>query len=150
VRYPFYHLKSDGFWSPLTELGNPANDRREVRFATMSSDFVAFAWDPACRDQARRILIAKYFPPAERIGLYALTGLPVPSEDQIVRDASYQSPADAQQQGREARFRLRVVAAYNYTCALTLYRLTTITGKSIVDAAHIHQFADSRNNDPRN
>src|ERR1700675_3290146 len=30
------------------------------------------------------------------------------------------------------------------------YRLTTITGKSIVDAAHIHQFADSRNNDPRN
>src|SRR5438045_4189470 len=77
VRYPFYHVKSDGFWSPLTELGNPANDRREVRFATMSSDFVAFARDPACRDQARRILIAKYFPPAERIGLYALTGLPV-------------------------------------------------------------------------
>ena len=88
--------------------------------------------DPACRDQARRILIAKYFSPAERVGLYALTDLPVPSEDQIVRDASYQAPADAQQQGREARFRLRVVAAYNYTCALTLYRLTTITGKSIV------------------
>src|SRR5439155_11085292 len=42
------------------------------------------------------------------------------------------------------------VAAYNYTCALTRYRLTTIAGGSIVDAAHIHQFADSRNNDPRN
>ena len=42
------------------------------------------------------------------------------------------------------------VAAYNYTCALTRYRLTTIAGGSIVDAAHIHQFSDSRNNDPRN
>jgi putative restriction endonuclease len=42
------------------------------------------------------------------------------------------------------------VAAYNYTCALTRYRLTTITGGSIVDAAHIHQLSDSRNNDPRN
>ena len=42
------------------------------------------------------------------------------------------------------------MAAYGYTCALTQYRLTTLTGQSIVDAAHIHQFSDSRNNDPRN
>src|SRR5207248_1408240 len=52
--------------------------------------------------------------------------------------------------GREARFRLNVVAAYNYTCALTGYRLTTIAAGSIVDAAHIHSFASSRNNEPRN
>src|SRR5580704_5737192 len=74
----------------------------------------------------------------------------VPTDEQIAKDAGCKSPEEAQQQGREARFRHRVVAAYQYTCALTLYRLTTITGKSIVDAAHIHQFADSRNNDPRN
>jgi putative restriction endonuclease len=43
-----------------------------------------------------------------------------------------------------------IVAAYNYTCALTRYRLMTIPGACIVDAAHIHQFADSRNTDPRN
>jgi len=43
-----------------------------------------------------------------------------------------------------------VVSAYNFTCALTAYRLTTITAGSIVDAAHIHEFRDSRNNDPRN
>ena len=76
--------------------------------------------------------------------------MPVPSEDEILRDASYKGPEEAQNQGREARFRLNIVAAYNYTCALTRYRLTTITGGSIVDAAHIHQFADSRNNEPRN
>src|SRR6516164_6757639 len=75
---------------------------------------------------------------------------PFPPDDQIKRDAAYECPEEAQKQGREARFRLNIVAAYNYTCALTRYRLTTITGASIVDAAHIHQFADSRNNDLRN
>ena len=51
------------------------------------------------------------------------------------------------QAGREAKFRIHILAAYDYTCALTGYRLATISGTSIVDAAHIHQFADSRNNE---
>jgi putative restriction endonuclease len=150
VRYPFYHLKSDGFWSPLAEDGQPALDRRLVRYAALPLDFVAFAKDPSSRDRGRRILIAKYFQPEERVALYTLVGLPIPSEDQIARDAAYMAPDQASRQGREARFRLNIVAAYNYTCALTRYRLTTIAGSSIVDAAHVHQFADSRNNDPRN
>jgi len=150
IRYPFYHLKSDGFWSPLGEDGKPASDRRLTRYASLPLDFVAFAKDPASRDKARRILIAKYFQPAERVALYTLVGLPIPSEDQMASDASYKTPEEAAKKGREARFRLNIVAAYNYKCALTRYRLTTITGASIVDAAHIHQFSDSRNNDPRN
>jgi putative restriction endonuclease len=101
------------------------------------------------REQARRILIAKYFQPQERLALYSLVGLPIPSEEQIDRDAQYESEEPAKK-GRETRFRLNVVAAYNYTCALTRYRLTTIAGSSIVDAAHIHPFSDSRNNNPRN
>jgi len=150
VRFPFHHLQGDGFWSALGEDGKPSPDDRLTRYAAMTSDFVGFANDPANRDRARRILIAKYFPPDERIALYALVGIPVPKAEQIALDAKYKSPAEAQKQGREARFRLNVVAAYNYTCALTGYRLTTITAGSIVDAAHIHQFSDSRNNDPRN
>jgi putative restriction endonuclease len=150
VRYPFFHLKTDGFWSPLAEDGKPALDRRLTRYAALPLDFVAFAKDPAYRDKGRRILIAKYFQPQERVALYTLVGLPIPSDDQIAQDAAYKSPEEASKQGREARFRLNIVAAYDYTCALTRYRLTTISGGSIVDAAHIHQFSDSRNNDPRN
>lgn len=150
VRYPFFHLKSDGVWTPKNEQGQPTSERFHARYAEMPSDFVAFANDPAARDQARRLLIAKYFQPYERICLYELMGIPVPSEDEISRDASYKGPENLKKQGREARFRLNIIPAYNYTCALTGYRLNTITGVSIVDAAHIHQFADSRNNDPRN
>jgi putative restriction endonuclease len=147
IRYPFFHLKSDGIWSTLDEHGQPTTERFKARFAVMPSDFVAFARDPVSRDRARRLLIAKYFPLDERLSLYTLVGMPIPDEDTISQDASYMAPEEAKKQGREARFRLNIVAAYNYTCSLTRYRLTTITGASIVDAAHIHQFADSRNND---
>ena len=150
VRMPFHYLQSGGFWSALDEKGQSSPDKRLTRYAALNADFVAFAKDPVLRDKARRILITKYFQPAERVALYTLVGLPVPSEEEITSDADYQSPYDAKKQGREARFRLTVVAAYGYTCALTGYRLTTITAGSIVDAAHIHQFADSRNNNPRN
>jgi putative restriction endonuclease len=150
VRLPFHHLQSDGVWSARTEEGVPSPDYRLTRFATLPSDFAAFANDPGSRDKARRILIAKYFQPEERLALYALFGMPVPADDQIRRDAQYRPPEEARRRGREARFRVSVVAAYNYTCALTGYRLTTITGASLVDGAHIHQFADSRNNEVGN
>jgi putative restriction endonuclease len=150
VRYPFYHLKTDGFWSALDESGNPSPSTALTRYAALPSDFVRFAYDSVSREKARRILIARYFQPDERVALYALVDLPVPADEQIPLDANYKSPAEALKQGREARFRLNIVAAYNYTCALTGYRLTTITAGSIVDAAHIHPFSSSRNNDPRN
>jgi putative restriction endonuclease len=150
IRFPFFHLKSDGVWVPLSADGKPAEDRRLTRYAQIPADFISAAHDPAWREQARRLLIAKYFSPGERANLYALVGLPMPSEEQIAQDAAYKPAADAEKQGREARFRLQVVSAYNYTCALTRYRLTTLTGGCIVDAAHIHQFADSQNNEPQN
>ncbi len=150
VRLPFYYLKTDGFWSVFGADGKPATSDRLAAYATLVGDFLAFAQDPIAREKARRILIATYFEPDECVALYTLVGLPVPSDRERKADASYRSPDEARKQGRESRFRLDVVAAYRYTCALTGYRLTTISAGSIVDAAHIHQFADSRNNDPRN
>jgi putative restriction endonuclease len=150
VRMPFHHLQSDGCWSALGEDGKPSPDDRLTRSAALNADFVRTINDPAFQEQARRILIATYFPSDERMALYTLVGMPIPSEEQIELDASYKSPEEAKTQGREARFRLNIVAAYNYTCALTRHRLITIDAGSIVDAAHIHQFSDSRNNNPRN
>lgn len=151
VRLPFHHLQSDGFWSALDENGKLSPDRSLTQYAVLNEEFIAFAQEPALRNKARRILIEKYFQPVERIALCSLVGLYAPDEKdgiaEIIDDVVYY----ARQQGREARFRLSVVPAYDYTCALTGYRLITITaGSSIVDAAHIHQFADSRNNDPKN
>lgn len=150
VRLPFHHLQSDGFWESLTEDGGPSPDLKLTRYARLNPEFMALARDPAFREQARRVLIATYFRPEEHIALFETVGPPVPPDDEIAAAANLKKADRARGKGREAKFRLVVVAAYNYTCALTGYRLTTITAGSMVDAAHIHQFADSRNNDPDN
>lgn len=149
IRLPFYHMRSDGFWTPLDENGQPTLERRRAVAAQLDETFLACLNDPNFRNQMRRILIAKYFVDAgERAALYQLVGLSVPPDPIVKEDARLYEIS--RERGREARFRLTVVPAYNYTCALTHYRLVTVDSGSIVDAAHIHQFADSRNNHPRN
>lgn len=150
VRMPFHHLGSDGFWNALMENGDSSPDKKLTCIAELDDEFFGLLQSPEFRETARAILIAKWFLPAERNALYESYGMPVPSDDEIARDANFEHPDDAKQVGREARFRLDVVPAYNYTCALTGYRVTTIDAGCIVDAAHIHAFKDSRNNDPRN
>jgi len=150
IRMPFHHLKTDGFWTACTESGEPSKHRTVTRFVMPDSEFVDACSNADFRTAARRILIAKHFEPAERNALYNLVGLEIPPDDVIAKDAMFEAPDDASQAGRDGRFRLDVASAYNYTCALTGYRVTTVSGGSIVDAAHIHQFADSRNNNPCN
>ena len=149
IRLPFYHMRSDGCWTPLNENDEPTLERMRVAAAQFDGNFFECLMHGDFREQLRRILIARYFVDAsERAALYSLVGLPVPPDDVVKADARLYE--EAQERGREARFRLTVVPAYNYTCALTGYRLVTVRSGSIVDAAHIHQFADSRNNHPRN
>jgi putative restriction endonuclease len=149
VRFPFYHMQSDGCWKATDEDNKPAPDRRSARYAELNPDFEACLNSSAFREEARRILICKYFPRDEWPGLCALLGIPVPDEDQVVSASLHQSPEEAIQKGREARFRLQIVPSYDYACALTGYRILTVSSSSIIDAAHIHQFSDSRNNDVR-
>ena len=57
---------------------------------------------------------------------------------------------DAKRKGRSARFAVRVVSEYRFTCALTGYRCISGHGSTIVDAAHIERWATSGNDDPSN
>ncbi len=149
IHLPLFHMGSDGCWTPLDEHGQPTLERRRAVAAQLDETFLTCLNDADFRNQMRRILIAKYFVDAgERAALYELVGLSVPPDPIVKEDARLYETS--RERGREARFRLTVVPAYNYTCALTQYRLVTVDSGSIVDAAHIHQFADSQNNDPRN
>ncbi len=149
ITLPFYHLHSEGFWEPLDENGRPTLERRRAVSAKLDEGFLACLNDARFRESMRRVLISRYFVDGgERAALYPLVGMPVPPDDVVRADARLF--AVAREHAREARFRLTVVPAYNYTCALTGYRLTTVGSGSIVDAAHIHQFSDSRNNHPQN
>lgn len=149
VRLPFYHLKSDGFWTPLDVDGKPAESRDRAVLAQLDVSFLACAQEADFRGLARRTLIAKYFQPQERTTLYGLIGLEPPPDDVVAGDAlRFQEAPDDRK--RDARFSFRVLPAYDFTCALTRYRMVSVDGKTAVDAAHIHQFRRGGPNHPTN
>lgn len=145
IKMPLYHMKTDGFWAPLDAQGNVLRHRELPATLRFAPEFLATVNDAALRMQARSILIRTYFEPGEQVALCALTGCDASALADGVDALS--ADKEAAERGREGRFRIGVVTAYNYTCALTSYRLVTLNAGTIVDACHIHQFASSRNND---
>jgi putative restriction endonuclease len=148
IRLPFHHVSSDGIWSTFTTEGRESTDSKATYLVKIDAEFFSLSQQAEFRILARTILIRTYFEPVEQVALASLVNISIEdleNADMMVRerDSSYK-------QAREVRFRLDIVGAYNYTCALTGYRVTTIDGASIIDAAHIHQFSESRNNDPKN
>jgi putative restriction endonuclease len=150
IRMPFHHLSGDGIWEPLDAQLRPSPDKKLTHFGLCTSGVWAAFCDGAFREQARRVLIARWFLPGEQLALAATLNIHEIELGTAVATVAEADRATAVKQGRDVRFRLVVVAGYAFTCCLTRHRLTTISRGSLVDAAHIHQFSDSRNNDPRN
>ncbi|MFH5804341.1 HNH endonuclease [Alienimonas sp. DA493] len=146
VRLPFFHLSSDGLWECFDEDGAPCDDRRKAATAVLDPAFVAFLQDTGNRLAAMRVLVETFFPVEERAELYALLQIAGPAKG----DAELPVPESPPARGNAARFRLTVLSSYDYTCALTGYRLDAVDVGSPVDAAHIHAHAASRNNAPQN
>ncbi|MCX8156919.1 MAG: HNH endonuclease [Verrucomicrobiae bacterium] len=154
LRLPFHHLKTSGIWQPLMADGKPSPHPRLTVKVRFDPDFFQCLKDPLFREKAKHVLIdtPPYFREPERVALRAMFNL----ENAGGSNANQVGPLFTAQveRGRDARFRIEVVIiAYQHTCALTGYRMTTLgvdKMESIVDAAHIHEFRDSRNNDPRN
>lgn len=150
LRLPLHHLKTSGIWLPLMADGKPSPHRNLTAKVRFDPSFLDCLRDPKFRDKAKRVLIETptYFCTEEREALSAMLCLKPPTDSLKEAGPLYTAPAE---RGRDARFRIEVVViAYKHTCALTGYRMTTLEMESIVDAAHIHEFSDSRNNDPRN
>jgi putative restriction endonuclease len=150
VRLPFHYLRSSGIWEPLTAERKPSPYKKLTTIVKLEPSFFDCLADQRFRDRARRVLIETepYFRPEERAALYSM--LKIKPTEFEVHDNEELYKASIQT-GRDARFRIEVVCiAYKYTCGLTGYRMTTLGMESIVDAAHIQEFRDTRNNDPRN
>lgn len=150
LRLPFYHLKTSGIWQPLDASGNPAPSRDLATLAQLDISFLLCLSDPAFRVLARRTLIAKYFEPQERAALYSLCEVEAPPEDIIAADATRYLPSEESKKKRDAKFSVRVLPAYDYTCALTRYRMIAVNGTTALDAAHIHQFKQGGECHPTN
>ncbi len=150
VRLPFHHTRSSKLWTTLKSDGAESPHRDATTAIRLADEFFDALQSPEFWQAAGYILISNYFAHAEQVALYELAGIEAPEDTTPLDDLAKIADEESRATGRAARFRVDVVAAYCHTCALTGYRITTIAGHSIVDAAHIHQFARSRNDDPQN
>ena len=149
IHLPFFHLSSQGFWSPLQANGQPAQDAHSTVALKLHPEFSTLLSQPNFRVLAAQVLIHTWFPVAEQIGLYSLYDT-VPGNNSLLADLAQAAVVAAKGTGRDARFRIQVITRYSYTCALSGYTLTTADGATMVEAAHIADFATSHNNDPQN
>ncbi|MCF7675302.1 MAG: HNH endonuclease [Akkermansiaceae bacterium] len=152
IPMPFHALggDKDKVWERFTADGQPSLAKATTRLCSLNPDLCACLQDAGFRRKARTTLVSIYFTPREQVMLCARLGLPVPDTEAI--RAIKEDAADykaRQKKGRDSRFKSDVLGGYYFTCALTGYRLDTDT-TSIVQAAHIHQHADSGNDDPGN
>jgi putative restriction endonuclease len=151
LKMPFFHLSRQGFWDALTAEMRSASSPESCAVCEMHPEFFDVLSDAGFRLKARMILVTKYFEPTERVALFEGLNLQagrdgVPKAARVVKEAV----EAAKRKGRSARFAVRVVAEYRYTCALTGYRCITGDGTTIVDAAHIEAWKTAQNDDLTN
>jgi putative restriction endonuclease len=100
------------------------------------------------RDAARKTLIAGgWFFPEEKIKLLAMLGL---DSSDFALDGESMPAASREEdvkQGRDIKFRLQIVPLYHYSCVLCGIKMLLPSGITLVEAAHILQFAQSKNDD---
>lgn len=152
MRLPFHALGGhrDRIWERFTEDQNPSRSKETTRLCHMDASLWDALQDPVFRRAARIQLVAVYFEAAEQIALCVRLKIPEPTTGAVAaikRDAAeYKKNLT---KGRSARFRSDVLIGYQFTCALTGYRINT-GGEYLVEAAHIHRHSESGDNDPRN
>lgn len=152
LSYPFFYLNSQGFWQVLDAEKRPSTSVDVTQSIQLNPEFLTLMQDEDFRRSARIILVETYFPPAERIALYALLGVRAQTLEfqKELHLLNTDTATQAVEQGRSARFGVQVVCGYQHTCALTGYRIITQNGESVVEAAHIEPWAKTRNDDIHN
>jgi putative restriction endonuclease len=161
VELPFFYLRSDGILHHETHPGMDAALgsirprsvealNRIISHACIPNDLFALMQDPAARKAMRHVLVnGDWFFPEEKLKLSAILGI----QDLFLEPSA---PAlmtainENGREGRDIRFRLRLLPIYRFSCVLCGVKILLPSGITLVEAAHIHQFSDSRNDDVTN
>jgi putative restriction endonuclease len=168
MAYPFYHMQSEGFWSLVPRPGmevdlqqRPVTSMTRLRGvilgANISEVFFHCINDNQCREQIRAALLHTYFSPDIRPIL-----LRDASDNQEAFEYSqrllaaaekampYTASEDRPVQVRDQGFRKAVMSLYKHRCALCGIRMLTLDGHTIVEAAHIRPWSESKDDRPVN
>jgi putative restriction endonuclease len=159
---PFFYLQSDGFLKHVANQGldvalgsiKPTSIdslNKIISYAEIPEEFFELMQNKENRNRARRILIlGDWFFPDERMKLLALLNLEL--DDFMNKEIEIAIPKGETdfKQSRDIKFRFQIVPLYRFSCVLCGIKMLLPSGITLVEAAHIHQFAHSRNDDITN
>jgi len=140
VMLPFFHTRTDGFWTPLEADGRIAEARNIARTARVDPEFLACLSSASFREAARKQIVRCHFEGEDRRGLCELMGLPLTPEQQEEPVDSRDSKSETKHT-RDVKFAFRVLPTYDFRCALTRYRMVAVNGTTALDAAHVKSFS---------
>lgn len=163
---PFYHLESADFWQLISQPGREHLRGRQIQSmaklrsfylgARFSDDLFPLLQMATSRKKLQTALINTYFAPEIQPSIREQSYINCASviySRALLHTSEAQPPGDRATTGdriRDQGFRKAIVQLYNHRCALCGIKMLTPEGHSIVDAAHIVPWSQSRNDHPTN
>ena len=167
---PFYHLKSDGFWSLIPKPGfenilqfkssmrSFSNLNAAVDFAMIDDDLCNLLKNQKNRNILQQFLLDEYFPKKEKEFSNSLSEqekLFIDIEDKILNESPEEyrkeikkllsEQNDEEVYIRGSLFKREIPRIYNNTCCISGMRIDATVEVSMVDACHIIPFCESYN-----
>lgn len=164
--YPFFHLKSDGFWhlrpmpgreaivSAMATARSVAAISENIEYASLDADLYKLVLNVNARMALRALLVTVWFAHVSAAAQVVVAEesrsddyeAAIRAGETSVIDIFHREPA---QPARDAAFRRVVTEFYDYRCAASGWRIILPQG-AMVEAAHIIPFAETHDDDPRN
>jgi putative restriction endonuclease len=155
IENPFYFLSGDKFWRIIPKGGSEAlycegyasgaPSVAQLRRQKVAGQFDEGLWalmsDGVARHQLREALIARYFPERRDALAALLLKNPIAEKPNVLNE---------EPPGRDAAFRRTILEVYDYRCAACGIRVLLDHVMSLVEAAHLIPFGESRNDKPTN
>jgi len=162
--FPFFHLKGDGFWhlhavtgreailAAMTTASTHKAVYENIAYVSLDEELFHLLQDQTAIDELGATLAAKWFDRGlEELKTIAEQGKRISQYEHQLRDLEINRNVQAIEEAvRNPAFRRVVTEIYDYRCAATGLRIILPDGSAMVEAAHIHPFSESRDDDPRN
>ncbi len=169
--FPFFHLqgsltdRSDSFWHLAPRPGQEKvlaametvrsfrNIEDHVAFAYLDDELFRLLQDAQAVEALAEALSRKWFDRGlQDLSAVVTQGQRISRYEQAIRGLMLDTPGVREVPAyiRDPAFRRVVTEQYDYRCAATGLRILLPNGTAMVEAAHIHPFSESADDDPRN
>lgn len=169
VAYPYFYMDSEPFWELVAKpgievpAGKVVSSMKKIRELYLGAKLIEELYSlllmPLARERLRGVLLEKYFAPEVRSLLLEQGKINYLAyeygKDLLAASRSEESIPEYEsgplvRQVRDQGFRKVIVKLYEHRCALCGIRMLTPDGHTLVDAAHIVPWSESKDDKPTN